>query len=118
VVSNSNGNCKELLADMGLADFFDVIVDSAIVGVEKPHPDVFAHALEPLGIRPEEAVMVGDFYCIDVMGARRAGLGAVLYDPLHSYWAKDVPCISRLSQLPRYLEGKVSPAVAFPSPNP
>lgn len=104
VVSNSTGNCQQLLTDMGLADYFDVIVDSAIVGVEKPHPDVFAHALQSLGIRPEEAVMVGDFYSLDVVGAQRAGLRGLLYDPLHGYWANDAPRIARLTQLLSHLD--------------
>lgn len=104
VVSNSSGVCQELLTEMGLAEYFDVIVDSTLVGVEKPHAEIFAHALGPLGLRPEEALMVGDFYSLDVVGAERAGLRGLLYDPLRGYWAKDRPSIVRLGQLLGYLQ--------------
>ena len=104
VVSNSNGAVKELLAEMGLAHYFDVVVDSALVGVEKPHPEIFALALEQLGLRADETLMVGDFYSIDVVGAERAGLQALLYDPQRGYWNTGARRISALSEILRYLD--------------
>lgn len=104
VVSNSFGTCQELLAGVGLAEAFDVIVDSTLVGVEKPHAEIFAHALRPLGVRAEEALMVGDFYSLDVVGAERAGLRALLYDPDELYWPTGAPRIAALSELLRHLD--------------
>lgn len=99
VVSNSDGTCRQLLTRMGLAHYFDVIVDSAVVGVEKPHADIFAHALEQLGVRPAEALMVGDFYSLDVVGAQRAGLHALLYDPIDGSWATSAPRVRSLTEV-------------------
>jgi putative hydrolase of the HAD superfamily len=63
---------------LGLEPELDAIGISEELGVAKPHPDAFAGALELIGARPEEAVMVGDHVEWDVRGALSAGmLGAV-----------------------------------------
>jgi len=61
------------------------VIDSAVVGVEKPDPRIFRLALAQAGVPPSAAVYVGDLYSVDVVGARRAGLDAVLLDP-RGYW--------------------------------
>jgi HAD superfamily hydrolase (TIGR01509 family) len=78
VVSNSDGRVEEALTAAGLRDRFDVILDSALVGVEKPDPAIFRAALAALAVAPEEALYVGDLYDVDVVGARAAGIEAVL----------------------------------------
>jgi hypothetical protein len=65
---------------LGLARYLDFVLDSGEVGVEKPDPRIFARALAEAGLRPSEAVYVGDFYSIDVVGARAAGMDTVLLD--------------------------------------
>ena len=81
-ISNSNGSVARALEQAGLAAHLDFILDSGIVGIEKPDPRIFRLALDAAGLGPEEAVYVGDLYSIDVVGARRAGLRAILLDPL------------------------------------
>lgn len=78
VVSNSDGRVEQALEAAGLREYFDVVIDSALAGVEKPDPRIFHAALDALGVAPEEALYVGDLYDIDVLGARAAGLEAVL----------------------------------------
>jgi HAD superfamily hydrolase (TIGR01509 family) len=78
VVSNSDGRVEQALQEAGLRDFFDVVIDSSLAGVEKPDPRIFRAALEGLGVRPDEALYVGDLYEVDVVGARSAGIDAVL----------------------------------------
>jgi putative hydrolase of the HAD superfamily len=78
VVSNSDGRVEQALRAAGLRQYFDVVVDSALVGVEKPDPRIFQAALTALGVAPEETLYVGDLYEIDVIGARAAGIEAVL----------------------------------------
>ena len=87
-ISNSNGSVAQALEQAGLASHLDFVLDSAIVGVEKPDPRIFQLALEQAGVRPPEAVYIGDLYSVDVVGARRAGLRAILLDPL-SLWPPD-----------------------------
>jgi len=81
VVSNSDGRVEEALAAAGLRAYFDVVIDSAIAGIEKPDPAIFRAALEALGVAPEEALYVGDLYEVDILGANAAGIPAVLFAP-------------------------------------
>jgi HAD superfamily hydrolase (TIGR01509 family) len=78
VVSNSDGRVEHALQAAGLREYFDVVLDSALVGVEKPDPRIFRAALDALGVTPEEALYVGDLYEVDIIGARAAGMEAVL----------------------------------------
>ncbi|MGH8906180.1 MAG: HAD family hydrolase [Egibacteraceae bacterium] len=74
VVSNANGRIAGALERAGLAPLLDIIVDSTVVGVEKPDPAIFGHALRPLGLLPEEAWYLGDTIAYDVTAADAAGL--------------------------------------------
>ncbi len=85
VVSNSNGSAHALLDGAGLAAELDFVIDSALVGVEKPDPRIFHLGLAQAGVGAHEAVYVGDLYSIDVLGARAAGLGSILLDP-RGFW--------------------------------
>lgn len=81
VVSNSDGRAEQALEAAGLRGYFDVVIDSTLVGYEKPDPRIFQAALDALGVAPEEALYVGDLYEIDVVGAGAAGMSAVLLTP-------------------------------------
>ena len=60
VVSNSDGRVEEALEAAGLRQYFDVVVDSAVAGVEKPDPAIFRAALTALDVPPDQALYVGD----------------------------------------------------------
>jgi HAD superfamily hydrolase (TIGR01509 family) len=81
VVSNANGTLHAHFDRLGLSPYFDAVFDSHVERVEKPDPRFFEIALERSASRRETTVHVGDFYEIDVVGARRAGLEAILLDP-------------------------------------
>ncbi|HLK11471.1 MAG TPA: HAD-IA family hydrolase [Candidatus Binatia bacterium] len=102
VVSNADGTVEEGLVSLGLRDHFNAVVDSARVGVEKPDPRIFAHALAAVGARPEAALHVGDLHAVDVVGARAAGIEAVLLDP-YGDWG-EVDC-ARAPDLPAVVRG-------------
>lgn len=100
VISNSDGRIEADLIASGLGEHFAFVLDSAVVGVEKPDAAIFTMALARLGVAPEAAVYIGDVYAIDVLGARRAGIEAVLMDPLGRYDAPpDCPRIRTLADL-------------------
>jgi HAD superfamily hydrolase (TIGR01509 family) len=105
VVSNANGRLHVVMERLGLARFFDVMLDSHLEGVEKPDPRLFELALERAGGHPETTLHVGDFYWIDVQGARAAGLRAVLLDTAGLYHGVDCPRIRSLGELPDLLAG-------------
>jgi putative hydrolase of the HAD superfamily len=80
VVSNWDSRLPYLLDVLDLDDFFDAVVVSHLVGVEKPDPRIFRIAMELLGADPERTIHVGDVPEIDLEGARAAGIDAVLVD--------------------------------------
>ncbi|MFQ5829290.1 MAG: HAD family hydrolase [Candidatus Methylomirabilia bacterium] len=98
VVSNSNGSVRGVLEALGLARYLDFVLDSAVVGVEKPDPRIFRLALEAAKVRPHEAVYIGDLYSVDVLGARAVGLQAVLLDPGGVWGSRDCPVARHLGQ--------------------
>lgn len=91
VVSNANGTLHAHLGRLGLSRFFEAILDSQVEGVEKPDPRIFERALERCGVRAESTAHVGDLYHVDVVGARSAGLKAVLLQPDGLGAPRDVP---------------------------
>lgn len=85
IVSNAEGQVEGDAHRFGLAPFFDTIIDSHVVGVEKPDPRIFRIALERLGVAPEETRFAGDIYSIDMIGARAAGIEGALIDQHNRY---------------------------------
>ena len=89
VVSNSDGTCAQSLEEAGLLRHLNFVIDSEVVGVEKPDPRIFEIALARGRANPQHALYVGDLYHADVVGARRAGLHALLLDPYSDWPALD-----------------------------
>jgi epoxide hydrolase-like predicted phosphatase len=71
-------------------ELFDVVIDSSAVGMRKPNPAIFLHALELLGVEPSRAVFLDDAPG-NVAGARAAGLRGILVDA-----ADPVPALDEL----------------------
>lgn len=92
VVSNADGRMEGALERAGVRKHVEFVIDSAVVGMEKPEPEIFHAGCDALGMSPAECVYVGDLYPVDYLGAIRAGLCAVLLDPLgiHSERAQTV----------------------------
>lgn len=70
------------IAACGLADHIDAVVVSEEAGIAKPDPQIFRLALGRIGATPEEAVMIGDSWSADILGARAAGIRAIWFNPL------------------------------------
>ena len=107
VISNADGTMEGLLETVGLRPYFEFVLDSGTVAWEKPDPRIFREGVERMGVEPHEALYVGDLYHIDVLGARAAGMEAVLLDPLDRL-VHDVDRIPSVSHLPQYLAGRSS----------
>jgi putative hydrolase of the HAD superfamily len=103
VISNADGRVESLLESLDLRPHFEFVIDSRLVGVEKPDPRIFRMGVERLGVEPHEAVYVGDIYEIDVVGARNAGLHPILVDPLGRFTADDCDTIRGIDELPERL---------------
>ena len=77
VTNNFTEEQRDKLRFLALEGLIDELVTSEEVGEPKPSPAIFREALRRAGCRPEEAVMVGDSWEIDVLGAAGAGIRAV-----------------------------------------
>ncbi|HXJ94537.1 MAG TPA: HAD-IA family hydrolase [Terriglobia bacterium] len=107
VISNSVGTMEQQLNRVGLAPYFRTILDSAVVGVEKPHPEIFNMAIRQAAISPSQALFIGDTYATDVGGARNAGLQGVLIDRFGIYDdGLDYPRLRSLEELRPLLAGR------------
>ena len=98
--SNANGIIHRVFERSGLRRYFSVICDSHVEGVEKPDRRFFEILVARAGGRPETTLHVGDLYHVDVIGARRAGLHALLLDAHGLYEGFDVERIRHLAELP------------------
>ena len=92
VISNRDKPFQDVLQEHGIGEFFDFSLAAGEVNIFKPEPGVFEHALQRLNLSPREAIYVGDNYYADVVGARRAGLQPILYDPIGIF--PDPDCVS------------------------
>ena len=80
LVSNFYGNVEAVLADFDLRRYFRAIIESAVVGVRKPDPAIFALGVEALGLPPAEVLVVGDSLRKDILPAESLGC--------HTAWIK------------------------------
>jgi HAD superfamily hydrolase (TIGR01509 family) len=99
VVSNANGTLRAHMDRIGLSAHVDIVIDSQDEGVEKPDPRLFEIALARAGARPESTIHVGDLYQVDVVGARSAGVRAVLLDETGLHPDADCDRVASLAEL-------------------
>jgi len=105
LLTNLDRDIDSLCREVGLQQYLDFALTSAVVGAEKPHPPIFMAALEKAALSPEEALHVGDQYSVDVVGARGVGIGPVLLDREDVYLeVTDCPRINTMSELTAYLD--------------
>lgn len=80
LVSNFYGNISVVLQEFGLDGIFEEVIESAVVGIRKPDPQIFLLGVDALGMKPEEVTVVGDSLEKDIIPAKRAGC--------HTVWLK------------------------------
>jgi HAD superfamily hydrolase (TIGR01509 family) len=103
VISNADGRISDVLRRCGIADCFESITDSGIVGKEKPHPAIFETALRSVGAKSADSLYIGDVYSVDYVGAVGCGMRAVLFDVAGAYADKGLPRVESLEQLELHL---------------
>jgi len=104
VISNADGKIGVVLQRCGICDCFTCITDSGNVGHEKPHPAIFEAALREMKADPAESLYVGDVYSVDYVGARKAGMQAVLFDVAGAYREQEFPRVESLAELENWLQ--------------
>ena len=76
LVSNFYGNIHTILRDFNL-EFFQEVVESAVVGIRKPDPAIFQLGVDALGMKAEETVVIGDSFSKDIVPASKIGCNTV-----------------------------------------
>jgi HAD superfamily hydrolase (TIGR01509 family) len=73
LVSNFYGNLNSVLKDFKIDGYFNNIIESSVVGIRKPDPDIFRKGLETLKLKAGEVVVIGDSYKNDIEPAQSLG---------------------------------------------
>ncbi len=75
------------LVNSEIQHFFKTVTNSEEVGVKKPNPLIFEHAIAKSGAKPEKSVMIGDNYEADILGAEALGLQTICFN----YHKEEIP---------------------------
>ena len=86
-----------------ISHYFDTVTSSEAVGVKKPNPKVFNHALSLANIKKENGIMIGDNYEADILGALNIGLDAICYNYHNVTLENDIKEVKHLLDLKNYL---------------
>ncbi|WP_418551698.1 HAD family hydrolase [Prevotella sp.] len=79
LVSNFYGNIGVVLKEFGLDKLFRQIIESAVVGIRKPDPRIFALGVEALKLNSADVTVVGDSFYKDIVPAKKAGCKAIWF---------------------------------------
>lgn len=94
--------CERKLAGNQLADYFDTITISELVGINKPDARIFQHALHEAKAAKQESIMIGDNLDADVRGAQNFGMDAIFFNPISAAVPDDIEhSIADLKELQR-----------------
>ena len=105
-VSNWDIELVKVLDDLGWSDYFDAVIASAVVGIEKPEGGIFEEALREGGISRDRVVHVGNDPITDIEGASKAGIETVLVDRRGTVEAPRATFVlPDLNGLPEIVEG-------------
>lgn len=99
VISNRVNPYTDALEKLGIRDYFAFALAGGEVDSYKPETGIFEHGLKRAGVSAGQTVYVGDNYFADIVGARRAGLQPVLYDPICIFPDADCPVIRSFDDL-------------------
>jgi len=105
VVSNRDKPYQDVIDELGMRGYFHFSLAAGEVKSWKPDPGVFYAALERANATAQETVYIGDNYFADIVGARRAGLHPVLYDPQGLFHEPGCPTIASFDKLNGVLNG-------------
>jgi putative hydrolase of the HAD superfamily len=92
LISNGFKEASELkIGNTNIGSYFKNVIISEVVGVNKPDPAIFQHALDLAGAQKHESLMIGDSLEADVYGALNFGMNAIYFNPFNTPKPDDVP---------------------------
>lgn len=82
IISNGFSEIQHTkMESTGVISYFDKVILSDVVGVNKPHPDIFTFALKEAGLQKEDVIMIGDNLQSDISGAKNSGIDQIWFNP-------------------------------------
>lgn len=104
IITNGFSEIQEIkLEACGIRTYFENVVCSEAIGINKPNPMIFKYAMDQAGVAPKDALMIGDDYRTDVVGAIRSGMQAIWFQPKpqpkKSKFENQVSCLSEIPWL-------------------
>jgi putative hydrolase of the HAD superfamily len=104
IITNGFAEVQEgKLKNSSINHYFEVIMDSEKAGFKKPNPVIFEKAMSLANVQPEKALMVGDNYEVDILGAKNVGMHTLYFNPLIPKNDKSTIEIQGLIQIKNYL---------------
>lgn len=103
LISNVGQELDSYCNELGFTPYLDFKVSSFEVGFDKPHPEIFEIALKKAGVASGEALFIGDQYNIDIIGAHKVGMKAVLINRTNQAADYDCPVIDNLLKLSDFI---------------
>ena len=91
------------LTNSNIIKYFKTITNADMVGIKKPNPEIFNHALKSANTTFRKSIMIGDSYEADILGALNVGMNAIFFDNNTVTLKENVKCINSLLQLKAYL---------------
>lgn len=103
ILSNGFKNAQHSkMNHSGIIEYFEKIITSDQVGVNKPNPEIFKYAIEMSGVKVDEIAYIGDNYLVDTVPANEMGIKGILLDPNNLVFNKEIIKIQDLIELKKY----------------
>lgn len=102
-VSNEDGWLSNFFDQFEISEYFNFVLTSDEIGVEKPNPKIFLEALSRTDFKPEEVLFVGDSLISDYEGAKAVGMKPLLIDRDRKNKQNDVVSIDNLIRIQDYM---------------
>ncbi|MGB5462925.1 MAG: HAD-IA family hydrolase, partial [Aureibaculum sp.] len=93
----------EKLKKSEILHFFDKVITSESVGVKKPNPLIFNHAMELTKTTPEKSMMIGDNYEADILGAQQIGMRTIYFNSNNEHTGNNTISVSKLVEIKNHL---------------
>ena len=94
---------QKKLENSNISQYFKTVTDSEMVGVKKPNPKVFNHALKFAGTQVNQSIMIGDNYEADVLGAINMGMDAIFFDVNNMLLTDNIKQVDKLIDIKKHL---------------
>lgn len=91
------------LENAGIASYFITVTNSEMVGVKKPNPKIFHHALDLAQAKVENSIMIGDNLEADIQGALNIGLDAIMFNYRNENLPLEIKQVKNLLDLKSFL---------------